>query len=274
MGVKITTVEYLLERQRSISGLKSKPVVDETRLRDYLEDCLPRFWKEDSHTLGYLLLGILNSPFLGWDLEEDSWVVAESLLPRDRHEVAQLELARLWATQLTSNSSMQVIPGIDELWGLNGYPLLSLNDLRERESASHSSVDELLKVGFELFNADEGSAKDPRSWHQNIWELRTHFVGSKVLSRHEFVVRAILEQPKEQHEILVSYLIHGLSNDELALEFGVTEFELKDLRYSVKCSVKRLAFEERENRESLPKRQKLSSRDVIAETQYDPYQDT
>lgn len=274
MGVKINTVEHLLERQRSISGLKSKHVVDETRLREYLEDYLPRFWKEDLHTLGYLLLGILNSPFLGWDLEEDSWVVAESLLPRDRNEVAQLELARLWATQLTSNSSMQVIHGIDELWGLNGYPLLSLSDVRDRESASHSSVDELLKVGFELFNADEGSPKDPRSWHQNIWELRTHFVGSKALSRHEFVVRAILEQPKDQHEILVSYLIHGLSNDELALEFGVTEFELKDLKYSVKCSVKRLAFEEQENRESLPKRQKLSSRDVIAETQYDPYQDT
>jgi hypothetical protein len=268
----MSTILNLVDRQKSISQATKQNFIDEQHLQNYLENYLPQFSEDDQLILGFLLLGILNVPYLDWPLEDDAWVVAKTLLPKDNRESIQLDLIRMWAKELNSNVYGQSISILDEFWGLNGHPFLSIQEFERQHSDSSSGINELLVFGLEFFNSHEGSPKDPRGWHQAIWEARSNFRDKKILKRHEFVVRAIIEQPREQTDPLIAYLVHGQSNNDILSRFGITESQLWSFKTAVHNSIWQFANAEKELNENSPRRGKVANRDVISETEYDPFQ--
>ena len=269
----MSKVDKFVDRQKFISHITKNEFVDESQLRSFLEIYLPQFEDEDQHILGFLLLGILNTPYLDWQLDEDAWVVAETLLPKDRQEHKQLDALKMWSRKLTSTNHWQPIARLEEFWGLNGYPLLSLQKFEDasRES-SDQAIEELIKTCLDFFNANEDSPKDPRRWHQQIWEARSNYSDRKILKRHEFVVRALIEQSPKQTELLILYLVKGQSKKEICTKFNISEVELRAFKSALDRTIWHLADQEKEYLNSLPKPKIPSNRDVITETQYDPFQ--
>ena len=269
----MSTVDKLVDRQKTISRLTEKGFIDEYRLRRYLETYLPQFTEEDQHVLGFLLLGTLNSPYLDWALEDHAWVVAETLLPKNSLELTQLDALRLWSRLLTSTNTWQPIAGFEEFWGLNGHPLLGVQEFEDAFWKSiKQSQEDLLRTVLDFFNAQEESPKDPRTWHQLIWEARSNYKDKKTLKRHEFVVRAIIEQPSEQTEPLIAHLVNGHSKKEILSKFGITGRELGAYKAAVERKILQLDYLEKEHYKSFPRSKKRPSRDIIAETQFDPFQ--
>jgi|LakMenEpi03Aug12_release.lakeMendotaPanAssembly.Ray.scaffolds.fasta_scaffold209751_3 hypothetical protein len=228
-----------VERLELMQSLRGEEVVSSGDFEVFISSWLPRFDGETSNFLSFMLTGYLTSDWHGWDLKNEKWLMAWSLLPmKDRDSQEVLAIREWWSlvydnarglnAQLKPSTEIHnLIVDFSRLWGLDGG---TLSDLPATQF-KFGKLNRVAELGLTIFDPTDMSFIGLMRLNDFLWSRKLQGIFDFDFHLRHFKCMQILFRefrPRERW-MISEYAFKEVKLSELVEKYEASRFEFSDL---------------------------------------------
>lgn len=228
-----------VERLTLMRKLRKEDALANTEFENFITSWLPRFSDVDSNFLSFMLTGYLTSDWHGWDLKNEKWLMAWSLLPMKDRDGQEVSAIREWWSLVYDNARglnsplkpstdvHNLIVDFSTLWGLDGEVLRPLHGTQLK----FGNLNRVAELGLTIFDPTDMSFIGLMRLNDFLWRRKLQGIFDLNFHLRHFKCMQILfrEFAPRERWMLSEYAFKEMKLSDLAEKYSASKYEFSDL---------------------------------------------